>query len=97
MSVGTFVKWVFSWMSQMKIDFRKQIDPWCKYEPKMLACDGTHVGVALKNMNLQNPITKADNPEQRVTPNHKRSVYICSREVTFWNMGIFQLFYIVML
>ena len=39
MSVGTFVKWVFSWMSQMKIDFRKEIDPWFKYEPKMLACD----------------------------------------------------------
>ena len=50
-------------MTQMKIDFRQHIDPWCKYEPKILACDGTHVGAALKNLNLQNPITKPDNGE----------------------------------
>ena len=58
MSVGTFIKWIFSWMAQMKIDFRKHVDPWCQYEPKKLACDGTHAGAALKNLNLQNPITR---------------------------------------
>ena len=39
MSVNTFVKWIFAWMGSMKIDFRKEVDPWCKYQPKVLACD----------------------------------------------------------
>ena len=47
MSVKTFVCWLFSWMACMKIDFSKEVDPWCKYQPKLLPGDGTHVGVAL--------------------------------------------------
>ena len=56
----------------MKIDFREHIDPWCKFEPKMLVCDGTYVGVALKTLNLQIPITKSENGESSVTPTHKQ-------------------------
>ena len=36
----------------MKVDFRKSIDPWCGYSPKYLACDGTPVGVAIKNLDV---------------------------------------------
>ena len=71
MSRKTFLKWIFSWMAQMKIDFRKEIDPWCKYDPEILACDGTHIGLSLRHLNLQNPITKTDCKEE-ITPHHKR-------------------------
>ena len=70
-SAVTYIKWIFSWMGQMKIDFRKHIDSWCKYEPQMLACDGDHVGVARRNLNLQNPITNPDSCET-VRQVHKR-------------------------
>ena len=68
MSLDTFVKWVFAWMGSMKIDFRKEIDPFCKYNPKILACDGTHVGISLKNLKLENPVTAPDKTKQPVTP-----------------------------
>ena len=58
-------------MAQMKIDFRKEIDPWCKYDPKILACDGTHIGLSLRNLDLPNPITQSDD-HTVITPNHKR-------------------------
>ena len=44
----------------MKIDFRKEIDPKCGYDPKILACDGTHIGVSTRNLNLEHPVTKPD-------------------------------------
>ena len=47
MSVKTFIGWFFGWLSAFKIDFRKQIDPFCGHNPKILACDGTHIGVSL--------------------------------------------------
>ena len=72
MSLDTFVKWVFAWMGSMKIDFRKEINPFCKYNPKILACDGTHVGISLKNLKLENPVTAPDKTKQPVTPMHKR-------------------------
>ena len=55
----------------MKIDFRKEVDPWCKYEPKLLACDGTHVGVSIKHIKLNNPVTAVDGHLIEVTPVHK--------------------------
>ena len=71
MSTNTFVKWIFAWIGSMKIDFRKEVDPWCKYEPKLLACDGTHVGVSIKHMKLNNPVTTIDDHATEVTPGHK--------------------------
>ena len=50
MSSATFINCFFGWLGSMKIDFRKSVDPWCGYSPKFLACDGTHVGVAIKNI-----------------------------------------------
>ena len=75
MNVKTFVKWIFAWMSAMKIDFRKEVDPWCRYNPKILGCDGTHIGVSSKYMNLEHPITEAGSTTEKVVPMHKRLVF----------------------
>ena len=60
MSGNTFTSYFFCWLSAMKIDFRKEIDPKCGHNPKVLACDGTHIGVSTRNLNLQHPVTKPD-------------------------------------
>ena len=64
MSGNTFVGYFFSWLAAFKIDFRKEIDLKCGYNPSILAYDGTHIGVSSKNINLQHPVTK---PEIDVT------------------------------
>jgi hypothetical protein len=56
----------------MEIDFRLEIDPWCKHDPPILACDGTHIGVQIKQMVLDPPITKADKEGDKVPQHHKR-------------------------
>ena len=72
MSTPTFVAWFFGWLAAFKIDFRKdQVDPWCKYNPKILACDGTHIGVSIKNMQLEKPVTRPD-VDTVLKPRHKR-------------------------
>lgn len=78
MCKSTFVTWYFSWASKMKIDFRKDVDPVCQHSPKMLACDGTHVGISLRNMKKFKPVSKPDMLEpdsenvQVHVPKHKR-------------------------
>ena len=72
LSPNTFISWFFGWLSAFKIDFRKEVDPWCKYKPKILACDGTHIGVSLRNLKLTNPVTQHDTQEIK-TPKHKRN------------------------
>ena len=64
MSTNTFISHFFGWLSKMKIDFRKEVDPECSYKPQILACDGTHTGVSIRHMKLENPITKNDVPTQ---------------------------------
>lgn len=56
----TFIDAFFCWIISFHYDFRQEIDPFCGYDPKCLACDGTKVGVALKTLKLPNPITKPD-------------------------------------
>ena len=70
MSPKTFINWLFGWLAAFKIDFRKSIDPWCKYSPQIIACAGTHIGVSVCNMNLENPVTCADDP-RCLKPSHK--------------------------
>ena len=36
------------------------MDLWCGHKPDTLACDGTHIGVSLRQMNLRNPVTSLD-------------------------------------
>jgi hypothetical protein len=70
-SINTFVKVLFSWLVSFKIDFRKEIDPKCGYDPKLLACDGTHIGVSVKHLRLDHPVTAPDDPTVK-DPLHKR-------------------------
>ena len=57
----------------MQIDFCKHIDPWCKYNPKLLACDGTHIGVSVWNVLLDHGgVTAVDEQDRIVKPKHKR-------------------------
>ena len=63
MSPNTFIAWFFGWLSAFRIDFRKHIDPWCAYKPEILACDGTHIGVSLKHLDLTRSVTSPDTDE----------------------------------
>lgn len=69
MSHTTFIAWWLSWASSHKIDFRLPC-PVCKHNPKMLACDGTQVGICLKKANFP-PIEKVTDSTPIPTP-HKR-------------------------
>ena len=71
-NIKTFVNWIFAWMVSMDIDFRQEVDPWCKYHPKILACDGTHIGVSSRHLKLDNPVTAPNENMEPVTPIHKR-------------------------
>lgn len=72
-SVNTWVKWWFGWAAAFQIDFRLEIDPFCLYDPVMVAVDGTHSGVANKNSKLtaDKAITAAEREETK-HPKHKR-------------------------
>ncbi|XP_064627662.1 uncharacterized protein LOC135487619 isoform X2 [Lineus longissimus] len=70
MNKSTFVSWFFSWCGRMQIDFRTHIDPWCKFNPKSIAGDGTHIGMPFRNVNIS-PVEKPDTPHIS-KPNHKR-------------------------
>ena len=37
-----------------------EIDHVCGYNPKVLACDGTHIGVSIKCLHLDKPVTQPD-------------------------------------
>ena len=72
MSPKTFIRSFFGWMSAHKIDFRKEVDPWYMYSPKILACDGTHIGVSMRHMNIK-PIEKQDLPDVIYSAKHQRN------------------------
>ena len=59
MSTNTFIKWWFSWASAMEIDF---IQPCfsCGDNIKMLAADGTKIGITLKQASVE-PIEERRN------------------------------------
>ena len=60
MAVKTFIEWFFVWLSAFKIHFQKEVDPFCEYIPRVLVCDGTHIGVSLRHLKLEKPVTKPD-------------------------------------
>ena len=47
MSVPVFIEWFFAWASHMFIDFRQQCFG-CEGRSKILACDGTGLGIGFK-------------------------------------------------
>ena len=63
-SPNTFIRWFFGWLTAFQIDLRKHVAPWCEYSPEVLACDGTHIGVAVKNLDLQKPLTATDDEKE---------------------------------
>ena len=84
MSTNTFIKCFFGWIASFKIDVCKEIDPWCHYKPKMLACDGTHNGVSIRNMHLDPAVTTIDDKETTLKSVHKRNDRIILRDKTHW-------------
>ena len=54
----TFISSFFSWVAALEIDYRQEVDPWCRHNPKVIACDGTKIGVSLKYQKLDPPITQ---------------------------------------
>ena len=48
MALQTFINWFFAGLSRMRIDFRKGCF-WCKGNPRILACDGTKLGIGFRN------------------------------------------------
>ena len=77
----TLKKCLLAWICKMNIDYRKEIDPFCKYEPTMLACDGTHVGIGARHYDLHKCTTDPDKPDIKL-PSHKRlkRLFIASDE-----------------
>ena len=65
LSEDTFISCFFAWISNWDIDFRapSSIDPFCGHNPQVLACDGVHVGVAVRFMSKCVPITKSQKPD----------------------------------
>ena len=56
----------------MKIDFRKEINPWCGHDLEYLACDGTHIGVNIKHMHLDRPVIFPDKDGEPLQALHRR-------------------------
>ena len=74
LSVTTFTAWFYGWAAQLNIDFRKSADPFCGADPKLLACDGTHIGITNKMLHVV-PIDKAQTDET-VMPQHTRNTRV---------------------
>ena len=70
MSVNTFLDWWFSWAGNFKIDFRTSCSL-CKDAPRMLACDGTKLGIRLRHSSVS-PIEKPTSQEL-IDPCHRRN------------------------
>lgn len=58
-------------LANMPIFF--QIDPWCSWDPEILAADGTHIGVGTRFLEINNTncITAQDS-ERKIKPVHRR-------------------------
>ena len=82
MSPTTFIKWFFGWIASFKIDFHKEIDPWCLYNLRMLACDGTHIGVSVMNLCLDPVVTTNDDKHTTLKSVHKRNYRLILQDKT---------------
>ena len=80
MAVKAFIGWFFGCLSAFKIDFRKEIDPFCGYNPRVLACDGTHIGVSLRHLKLEKPITKPDTEDVIPWNHHKPERHVFQKD-----------------
>ena len=74
MSRPTFTDFIFSWMSNFKVDFRQPCST-CGYNPKILACDGTKIGIFFRNA-TSTDLMEAPTCDDELTPVHTR----CDRQ-----------------
>ena len=65
MSTPVFINCFFAWISLMKIDFRQQCEA-CGGESRILACDGTKLGINFKNAFVK-PIETVESPNAAET------------------------------
>ena len=81
-TLNTFLKWFFPGYLCSKTDFRKHVDPWCEHTPKVLACDGTDIGVSARNLNLIKPVTGVDDIDHTsITQNkHYDCVFVANKD-----------------
>ena len=70
MSVKTFIKVFFSWASNQQNDFREACN-WCGNSPKILACDGTKIGICATKASVE-PVEKTNN-EIPLKTEHKKN------------------------
>ena len=75
MSLPTFIEWFFGWASHMRIDFRKGCEI-CGDAPKVLACDGTKIGIGFKSMFVA-PIETPDAEEPSIEVQANRRLDRC--------------------
>ena len=80
MAPNTFADAFLAWASALKIDFREGRDPFCGNDPKHLICDGTHIGVQLRLLDVE-PIEKNDTLD-KVPYKHRRMdrVFLASKD-----------------
>lgn len=70
MSNNTFICWWFSWISKFNIDFRIPCKI-CKFNPKMLAADGTKIGINVSHSSVV-PI-ETPTVQTAIDPCHRRN------------------------
>ena len=66
-SRDTFLRWWFAWAGAKKIDFRRNVDPFCGPGCRdFVAADGTHAGVSIVRQKLV-PIHKSTSSKSIMT------------------------------
>ena len=50
----------------------------------ILACDGTHIGVSIRNLNLRMPVSEPDIPHVTLKAQHKRNDQLLIRDASSW-------------
>ena len=82
MAVKTFIGCFFGWLSAFKIDLRKEVDPFCRcvYNPRVLTCDGTHIGISLRHLKLEKPVIKSDKDNIIPWVHHKPERHMFHKE-----------------
>ena len=81
-STNTFISWFFCWIAAFKIDFCQEHNPWCENKPPILACDGTHISVSIRNLNLRMPVMEPDLPHVTLKAQHKRNDWLLIRDAS---------------
>ena len=82
MARPSFVNCLFSWLSNFNLEFRTPCNI-CGYEPKVLACYGTKIGLFFRNLTVT-PIEKEDLNEEVQPLSHRTDwhFFACSAKAS---------------